>query len=139
MATESHDSWKIGVPVGLVLLTAIFVLACLISPTKEEGYFTCIILIACAAAGWVVGMMLSPDSKVEEQRLHGLWKGVSLFVSGYLISKIDPLIAMVLSPESILNSPNHITAFRLIGGVAVIIISALIVYILRVYAWTVGE
>lgn len=84
-------------------------------------------------------MMLSPDSKQEDDRLKKLRNGISLFVSGYLISKIDPLVAKAMEPDLLFEAEGQVLLFRLVGGGAVVILSALVVYVMRIYAWTAGE
>ncbi len=139
MATEPHYSWKIAVLVAGALLATLLALGWGIAPSKEDVCFTYAILVLCMAIGWTIGMMLSPDSKYEKRKFLSLWKGVSLFASGYFVSKIDPLVESLLSPEVILGSGDHLLAFRLIAGLATVILSSLLTYLLRVYAFTIGE
>jgi len=134
-----HDSWKIGVAVAVPLLVAIEVLGWLISPRCEDAYLTTALIIACVGIGWSVGMVLSPDTKTEEKKFLDVWKGISLFVSGYLISKIDPLIEALFKPEVIMNATDHLVAYRLVACFATVVIMTLLTYVLRVYAFTVGE
>jgi len=84
-------------------------------------------------------MVLSPDTKTEEKKFLDVWKGISLFVSGYLISKIDPLIEALFKPEVIMNATDHLVAYRLVACFATVVIMTLLTYVLRVYAFTVGE
>lgn len=60
-----------------------------------------LILLALTGAliGWVVGILATPLSDAEGRRFGELAKVISGFVSGYLLSKIDPLIDALLSPD----------------------------------------
>lgn len=52
-----------------------------------------------AIAGWVAGVLAAPFSEHEKQQFGGLAKVISGFVTGYLLSKIDPLINALVKPE----------------------------------------
>jgi hypothetical protein len=45
-----------------------------------------------ALTGWFAGILATPLSKKEGQRFNELAKVISGFVSGYLLSKVDPLV-----------------------------------------------
>lgn len=132
-----HPSWIVAVSASAPLLLTIGVIGWLVAPTPAAAYVNTVLVIAFCSIGWTIGMMLSPDSTVEEKKFSGIWKGVSLFVSGYLVSKIDPLIAAVLKPESLTSLEDPLIAFRVAACVATILLTAIMTYVLRVYAFTV--
>ncbi len=134
-----HDSWKIGVAVAVPLVIALGFFGWLMAPQKEDAYLTTALLIACVAIGWAVGMMLSPDSRTEEKKFLDVWKGISLFASGYLISKLDPLVVVVFRPDTLMSADGRLIAYRLVACFATIVLMAILTYVLRVYAFTVGE
>ena len=136
---EPHDSWKIGLAVAATFLTALVVFGWLIAPKKEDAYFTTALIIASTSIGWAVGTMLSPDSRTEEKKFLNIWKGVSLFASGYLISKADPLIEAFFSPVVLIHGVDYLISYRLVACLASVILMTLLTYILRVYAFTVGD
>jgi hypothetical protein len=50
-----------------------------------------------AIFGWVAGMLAAPKSENEKQHFGELAKVISGFVTGYLLSKLDPVIAALLT------------------------------------------
>jgi hypothetical protein len=137
--SERHSSWIITAIVIPALLVALFWMGWSLSDMLQERYLTLVILIGACALGWVLGMVLSPDSKTEAKNFYTAGKGVSLFVSGYLVSKIDGLVTAVFEPQVLLRTTEHLAAYRLIGAIASLILTAILIYIVRVYAFTVGE
>ncbi len=101
MRLEYHWSWIIAVLIVALGLGAIALIGWHIAPTKSDWYINAMIIIACSSIGWAIGMILSPDSKVEQKKFNGIWKGVSLFASGYLVSKIDPLVEAATKTDAI--------------------------------------
>jgi hypothetical protein len=136
---DYHPSWKIAVAIVTPLLLLIGVLGWLIAPTKEEAYLNTAFVVTFCAIGWAAGMILSPDSSIEERKFTGRWKGISLFISGYLLSKIDPLVEALLKPEVVLRMHDSIYAYRALAGISATILTAILTYVVRVYAFTVGD
>lgn len=134
-----HWSWIITAIVAPVLLIAVFCMGWCLSEIPQERYVTSAVLIAAIAFGWAFGMVLSPDSKTEAKNFSTLGKSVSLFISGYLVSKIDGLVTGVFDPQVLLHATEHLAAYRLIGAIASLTLTAILTYIVRVYALTVGE
>ena len=83
------------------MLLALGVIGGFIATTSADRCVNAVLVIACSSVGWALGMMLSPDSATEEKKFSNVWKGISLFISGYLLSKVDPLIDVLLKPETI--------------------------------------
>jgi hypothetical protein len=84
-------------------------------------------------------MALSPDSKTEAHNFSTLGKNVSLFISGYLISKIDGVIAGIFDAKMLLDAASHLAVFRLIGAFAAFILATILTYVIRIYALEAGE
>lgn len=114
-------------------------LAWFIAPTREDAYLNATFVVTFSAIGWAAGMILSPDSSIEERKFTGLWKGISLFVSGYLLSKIDPLVDAFLKPDVILGAHDGVHTYRVLACISVTILTAILTYVVRVYAFTVGD
>lgn len=134
-----HPSWKVAVSIATPLLIATGILGCLIAPTQADAYLNSELVIAFSAVGWAVGMIISPDSAMEEKKFSGIWKGISLFLSGYLVSKIDPLVETLLKPETVGHLSNPLVAYRLLAAVAAVIFAAILTYAVRAYAFTTAE
>jgi hypothetical protein len=137
MNSVYHPSWKIAVAVAAPFLLAIGIIGWLIAPSIPDGYVNTVLIVACSSIGWSAGMMLSPDSRLEEKKFTGLWKGVSLFASGYLVSKIDPLVDAMLKADTIKHVAEPLIAYRVLAAVATIVLTAIVTYVVRVYAFTV--
>lgn len=134
-----HPSWKIAVGIAAPMLTMLGILGWFIAPTREDAYLNAVFLITFSGIGWAGGMIFSPDSGHEAKKFSGLWKGISLFVSGYLLSKIDPLVEAVLKPEVILNLHSGVHTYRMLVAISATTLTAILTYVIRVYALTVGE
>lgn len=137
--TSAHWSWTIAVIFVLPLLGAIAALGWRLSEAPQERYVTCVILIASVAVGWVVGMVLSPDSRTELNNFSALGKSISVFLTGYLAAKVDGVITGIFDPAVLLHATDRLPAYRMLGAIAAFILSALLVYVVRVYAFTVGS
>ena len=111
----------------------------LIAPTRADAYVNAVLVVTYCSIGWAAGMMLSPDSTIEEKKFSSVWKGVSLFISGYLVSKLDPLIGALLTPEAIANLAEPLVAYRVLAGIGAVILTAILTYVVRVYVFTVRE
>src|SRR4051812_45046385 len=63
-----------------------------------SGYSTVVILsgLLGTALGWAVGLLLSPYNEAERSAFGELAKLVYGFISGYALSKLDPLITTAL-------------------------------------------
>src|SRR5262245_16757396 len=137
--SAGHWSWIIAALVASVFLTAIFWMGWRFSNIPAERYLTLVVLIAAGALGWILGVILSPDSKTEARNFSSFGKSVSLFVSGYLVSKIDVLVTALFDPQILLNATDHLAAYRLVGALATLALVTMLTYNVRVYGLTVGE
>ncbi|MEO8547248.1 MAG: hypothetical protein ABI422_02655 [Sphingomicrobium sp.] len=63
-----------------------------------------------ALLGWVVAILATPLSEGEGQRFGELAKVISGFVTGYLLSKLDPLVGALFSVgndgRAVIADPN---------------------------------
>src|ERR1700677_3561315 len=132
-----HWSWVITVVIAMPLLICLACMGWNFSDTIQDKYLTTAIMVACGAVGWMFGMALSPDSKTEAKNFSSLWKGFTLFASGYLVSKVDPFIGAALNPDVIFDPTEHLAAFSIVAGFCWIALSAILTYVLRVYCFTV--
>ena len=139
MKQTYHPSWRIAVGIVTPLLIVMGILGWLIAPTIDDAYVNCAFMITFSAVGWMAGMILSPDSRVEEKKFSNLWKGISLFVSGYLVSKLDPLVEALLKPDVLLAMHSSIHTYRVLAAISATVLTAILTYVIRVYALTVGE
>lgn len=79
--------------------------------------------------GWVFGIFISPlGAEKEEFSRYG--KAVSVFFSGYLLAKVDPVVSKVLAAESLFDD---LAAFRLLSFVTSFLVAMLIAFGWRKY------
>jgi hypothetical protein len=57
---------------------------------------TSVLTLFGAALGWLTGTLIVPLSTVENERFPDLTKVISGFLSGYALSKINPLVAALV-------------------------------------------
>ena len=53
--------------------------------------------VSATVTGWLIGIVLSPYNVSEKKDFSALTKTVYGFITGYLLSKLDPLLTRVLS------------------------------------------
>lgn len=103
---------KLGIPkrTGPAFLGAAFYILGLfvlvvLNYIKEENIsetvFTVLLILFGGALGWLFGVVVSPYTKDEESRFSKYAGAVSVFASGYLTAKIDPLVDKILHPDFI--------------------------------------
>jgi len=112
-------------------LLALVALSILMRGNREDAYFNLALLVLGLIIGWIIGTLAAPYTKKEEGQFAAYAKAVSVFVSGYLLGKIDRLATEVLSPEVLMRP---MAAFRLIAFVAAVLLAALVTRSFRVYS-----
>ncbi|MCI0513786.1 hypothetical protein L0128_11275 [candidate division KSB1 bacterium] len=83
------------------------------------------------ALGWLLGILVSPYSSREAKKCSEYAKVLGVFVSGYLVAKIDPVIAALFNPTFVLD---FIPGFRLIAFLVSLTIGLLITFVFRQYS-----
>jgi hypothetical protein len=124
--------WKlVGTCTGAsVFLLALVALSFLIRQTLQDAYLSLALLVLGLTIGWVLGILSAPYTKKEETQFAVYAKAASVFVSGYLLGKVDRLATHILSPEVLLKP---MAAFRAVAFVAAVLLAALITRTFRVY------
>jgi hypothetical protein len=84
------------------------------------------------AAGWGTGILLAPYLS-EQQRFREYAKVLSVFLSGYLVGKLDRLLELWFNPEygPLALRPNF--AFRMMAGITGFLLAAVSTYVARKY------
>jgi len=60
---------------------------------ENNTYFlNWVICLLGAVIGWVIGLITSPSSQSEKEQFSGITKAISVFLSGYILSKLDCVI-----------------------------------------------
>ena len=93
-----YNWWNssIGVPsgqvFGLIFAIILIYLCFALSDSKIDPSINILIVMIGVILGWPVGVYFSPINKEDEKRLSVIGKSAAAFVSGYLLSKIEPII-----------------------------------------------
>lgn len=122
---------KIGAFVAGLAAAMVVVWYCYHSGSRQLA----LISIVAATFGWVVGLLSAPRSREEKSHFSELAKVISGFVTGYLLSKIDPLIQW-LSEASSEGEPRLMTqpyAEQFLVALASFGIAMLFVFNARLY------
>lgn len=85
----------------IVLLALIFVLAYRLGRADNTHLHNILIATVGLLCGWLVGMMSAPYTSGEQARFLGLVQAVSVFLSGYVLSKFDRIFEAALQPDKV--------------------------------------
>jgi hypothetical protein len=88
------------------------------------------VLILGGSTGWLVGIIVSPYDPKEKKDFPRYAAAATAFASGYLVSKADRVLEVLLRPE-FLFSP--VTGFRLLAGLSGFAITLIVTYVHRAY------
>lgn len=88
-------------------------------------------LVACLL-GWATGMFFSPFDKRDADRFEYLGKTIAAFASGYVLSKVEPLISA--ATKQVTDAPTSVRWDRVGLFVGAYLLSAIVVFISRSYA-----
>lgn len=88
-------------------------------------------MVLGAALGWIIGILASPYGDTEQKQFSQLVKDVSVFLSGYALAKIDPIIARIVNPDTLLNNPINI--LRILIFLSAFLLSLLLTFEHRQY------
>jgi hypothetical protein len=117
-----------------VIVSGVLVFLCFkMVATPQDSYLNLTIVLASVCVGWLLGTFISPETTSEQSRFMTYGKAVSAFVSGYLVSKLDKVVEMILSPQTL---AVPVASFRLAASVAAVISALLVTYILRAYVYS---
>lgn len=90
-------------------------------------------------AGWAAGILLAPYQS-EDARFREYAKLISVFLTGYAVSKIDRLIELWFDPEHGPLLLRSLVAHRMLLGVTSFLLAAVWTYVARKYfSWGPGS
>jgi len=102
-----------------------------ISPTEKDFILNLTIIIFGTTIGWIAGILSSPYGQKEKEQFTTIVKGVTVFLSGYAMAKLDPIITVILKPEMFIEP---VVAFRAIAFMTSLLLSVVITFVYRKYA-----
>ncbi len=121
---------KVTAAVAVVIIAAQCYFSWVFANSKLEVFaLNVAVLLLGVSLGWVFGIFISPiGSEKDEFSQYG--KAVSVFFSGYLLAKIDPVFTKLLAAESLFED---LAAFRLLSFVTSFLVAMLIAFGWRKY------
>jgi len=102
----------------------------------ENDVVTSLCGLVGGALGWLSGILIAPLNANEQRKFGELSKIISGFVTGYLLSKIDPLITALLAIDTktgIAALAQRDVSVRLLVALASYLIAVLMVFCARAY------
>ncbi|MBE9193574.1 hypothetical protein IQ230_25255 [Gloeocapsopsis crepidinum LEGE 06123] len=92
--------------------------------------------VAGVTVGWFIGFLASPYTIVEEKRFSRFATAIVSFLTGYVISKVEPIISYLFTGARLIEQPLY--GARLLIFLACLIIGSLNMYTYRLYLGTHG-
>jgi hypothetical protein len=87
-----------------------------------------------AALGWCAGIMVSPYGSTERESFSAVGKLIYGFLSGYVVSKIDPLVnSLVGVPGNATSQINPVAIVGALIAVTCFAVAATLTYVSRSY------
>ena len=126
-----QDKRTLAVAAASVMDLSLFV-CCFFIGSQTSGYALNVsILVLGSSFGWLGGTFISPYTEKEQTEFAGYVKALSVFLSGYLVAKINDIVGTVFSP-AFLASPE--AAFRMILSLAANTVALVFTFLMRRYA-----
>jgi hypothetical protein len=132
---DMSDVW-----VGSVVAVAILISLIWFGQKYRNGTELPLVILAtvCGSAmGWLIGILISPYNTREKGSFTDLSKLVYGFLSGYVVSKVDPLIRNFLPGENLSADGKRFLVLIAVSLAALITTTAL-TYVTRTY-WRTRE
>lgn len=100
------------------LAIAIVWLCIQVSDSVQDQVFNGLLTIFGALIGWAFGMFFAPYTKEEASRFSSIAQGISVFVSGYVVSKLDRFLEATMFTTTVVggntvDTPTSITWVRI--------------------------
>lgn len=114
MATSSTEQLLGRYPYSVIstnvaaaaLAIAIGWLCIQVSDSVQDQVFNGLLTIFGALVGWALGMFFAPYTKEEESRFSSIAQGISVFVSGYVVSKLDRFLEATMFTSTVVAGNN---------------------------------
>ena len=119
---------------GVVILFLYCVLVWLATKVKKSESDVAInigLLILGGAIGWVIGIFLTPYGEGQKAEFSEYASVIALFVSGYLVGKVDAAISHLFKPEYLFT---QVAGFRLVTTFSSFLLGMLVTVVIRYYA-----
>jgi hypothetical protein len=120
----------VGGAFGMVVLLVALAFAFHNYEYDAEFALTAIVAMTGVTIGWLLGFLASPYSKLESERFSKYAATLSAFITGYLVSKVEPWISAIINAGT---SGSELLLVRLLIFTASAIASAISMYVFRLY------
>jgi hypothetical protein len=133
LSTWPHKAWTIGG--GFFLLGILAWLAHLAhasSPELPGAPTTYLVEFVGWAIGCLAGFLASPSDPRETERFSKVGTAIGFFISGYLLSKLEPSLRIIFENGVLVTNPLY--GIRLAVFVAAFICGAVQMYVYRYYS-----
>lgn len=100
----------------------------------EDGAYTALLVLAGlggGTSGWVAGILISPYSQSERSTFAEWSKLIYGFITGYAISKLDPLVAEALRITP--GSPPRLSLILFAYAIISFLVAVALTYVTRSY------
>jgi hypothetical protein len=109
---------KVTVGLATIVVVTSLASACIISSLPEERIISISVIALGLSAGMIGGTVLSPSNNKESKRFTSFGQALTAFVSGYLASKLNPVIDSMIAT----NPFTHpVDIFRLLAFAATLL------------------
>ena len=119
---------------GVIVGSALIILAYLVGQDKSEYPTTYIICICGYILGWIVALISTPMNHIDENKIGRFTKMVGTFLSGYLLSKLDNIFDVIFDPTQIFTS---LSGVRILLFICSFGLTFIMVFYYRQYKWKV--
>jgi hypothetical protein len=86
--------------ITLTVIISFMGMAYFLFDTRDLRLLAYSLMLLAVVAGYAVGLLLTPYTKQEQGDFEKILKGLSLFVSGFLLSKLEPLLTKLLASSA---------------------------------------
>ena len=126
LAPKTQWSWG-----ATTVFSIPFAIGCLVVKNDFQDVFINLSLIGLAlVVGWITGIILTPYNPKEREAFSGYMRAISVFISGYLLGKIDPLVTNIFGLHFY---EDRLQAFRMIVFLAEFLIALVVTFTYRQY------
>lgn len=115
---------------GALILAVLVYIAATFHQNAVANSINIAIVLLGLASGWLLGIMVSPYSKEEGDKINEYAKAFGVFASGYLVAKLDKVVEHMFSKDFIPEASN---GFRLVAYLVALLIAMILTFVFRNY------
>lgn len=116
----------------LLHVVAFFAIAYFINDDLSGRLLAFAFMFLALVLGYFIGVLISPYSKKEESDFKKIMGAISLFISGFVLSKLEPVITAAITSAAFYNEQNMVT---IIGSTGCFLSALIVVFVHRRYVF----